>query len=46
LSFVKKDIEPNEVLSSLNKEEVRVKEFIDDSDLSDWIVVAEKKTAA
>jgi ubiquinone/menaquinone biosynthesis C-methylase UbiE len=44
LSFVKKNIEPDEVLRFLNEEAVSLKEFIDDIDLSDWIVIGEKKT--
>lgn len=44
LSFVKKNIEPDEVLRFLNEESLSLKEFIDDIDLSDWIVIGEKKT--
>jgi ubiquinone/menaquinone biosynthesis C-methylase UbiE len=44
LSSVRKNIETSEVLASLRKASVRVKEFINDSVLNDWIAIVEKSS--
>jgi hypothetical protein len=44
LSSVRKNIETSEVLASLRKASVRVKEFINDSVLNDWIAIGEKSS--
>lgn len=42
LSFAKKNVEMDEVLRLMEEASIRVREFIDDENLKDWIAVGEK----
>jgi len=46
LSFSKKNTKADEVLRCMKNASVRLKEFIDDEDLKDWIAVGEKSSEA
>jgi len=46
LSFVKKNVRADEVLGYIERASVRLREFIDDEDLKDWIAVGEKSSEA
>jgi len=46
LSFAKKNIKADEVLRCMENASVRLREFIDDEDLKDWIAVGEKSSEA
>lgn len=42
LSFVKKNLRVNKVLEALEKESVSMKEFIDDAESKDWMVIGQR----
>ncbi len=46
LSFTKKNVKADEVLRCMENASVRLREFIDDEDLKDWIAVGEKSSDA